>query len=55
MGSENSGWRSPENGGTHAKPGEIVVRPNTGQIKAIIFTPVTQTRENIVKEIRQHA
>jgi hypothetical protein len=55
MGNENSGWKSPEKGGTHAKPEEIVVRPNTGFVKAIVFTPVTQTREAIVKEIKGHA
>jgi hypothetical protein len=55
MGNEKSGWRSPENGGTHTKPDEVVVCPNSGSIKAIVFTPVAQNRENIVKEIKRHA
>jgi hypothetical protein len=54
MGNENSGWHKPENGGTHVGDQEVLIQPNTGFVKAIVFTPTSQTRENIAKEIRQN-
>ena len=54
MGNENSGWRAPENGGTHGKREEIVVRPESGPIKAIVFVPADRNNEQLAKEIKEH-
>jgi|GEM_PF-2189472 len=54
MGNENSGWKSPENGGTHGRVGEVVVTPQSGPIKAIVFTPTQPHNHRIVQEVKSH-